>query len=361
MDIAARCLYFFLADFIGKHRQLIKYETCASAIHVGCARWGGNNKHNVQRLYYYPGDEDRDAVGCIYCTVHGEDVDVKYQKRLKAMKDETYEIPPGILVSSLRQIMHEQKKSPKISYDLPRKRDANLELVSNDLIRTISRIGDIGLRQKAFRDKKKFWKQKLRDISVGGFTNMWKQARDELVQAIEQEERASEKKQNVAKTAVSRRSTPQFIRCQRSRVVSKGGFHHTYMAEKSKVMSNASSLRTSALQKRFIENDAMRVDVGSDQEIEFDDNIGFSEEEEYDGEEEITQGNLWSQLCSSRSHGCNVVNKNLLADPELPSLKKEAMINSPRFRRIKGSRVLLPICIAGGCVCHQQQEYRWDF
>jgi hypothetical protein len=72
-------------DFLGKHPSLADGTTCQEALHVGCARWGGINNHQVQRVYYFPGNEDMDAVKGAYCTIHAEDIDHKYQKRKKAV------------------------------------------------------------------------------------------------------------------------------------------------------------------------------------------------------------------------------------------------------------------------------------
>ena len=56
-------------------------EPCTVGLHVGCARWGGMNKNNVQRVYFFPGNADMDEVKGVLCTLHGEDLDTKCIKK----------------------------------------------------------------------------------------------------------------------------------------------------------------------------------------------------------------------------------------------------------------------------------------
>lgn len=58
-------------------------ETCFQAFHVGCAKWGGSNPHNLRRVYFYPGDGNTEVVDCLYCNRHAQDLDSSYQKNKK--------------------------------------------------------------------------------------------------------------------------------------------------------------------------------------------------------------------------------------------------------------------------------------
>ena len=62
-------------EFRDCHRSLRDDETCQLGLHVGCAKWGGNNKENVRRVHFYPGNEkDVDAVRGAYCTLHATEI-----------------------------------------------------------------------------------------------------------------------------------------------------------------------------------------------------------------------------------------------------------------------------------------------
>lgn len=70
-----------------KHPNLKHDETCHVAVHVGCARWGGLNHFGVRRAYFFAGDEKRDDVFNIFCTLHAEDVDYAHLERLKLERE----------------------------------------------------------------------------------------------------------------------------------------------------------------------------------------------------------------------------------------------------------------------------------
>jgi hypothetical protein len=68
--------------FKGTHsRSLRPHEACTQGIHVGCARWGGNNENKLQRVFYFPGNIQDDPIRDIFCTLHAEDVDKRCQQR----------------------------------------------------------------------------------------------------------------------------------------------------------------------------------------------------------------------------------------------------------------------------------------
>lgn len=67
---------------------MLSNEICYEALHVGCARWGGMNPNGIQRVYFFPGNEDRDTVVNIFCSLHAKDVDLNYQKEQKLLLEE---------------------------------------------------------------------------------------------------------------------------------------------------------------------------------------------------------------------------------------------------------------------------------
>ena len=47
-------------EFRGRHPSLRDDETCTVALHVGCAKWGSNNRRKAKRVYFLPDDPEDD-------------------------------------------------------------------------------------------------------------------------------------------------------------------------------------------------------------------------------------------------------------------------------------------------------------
>mmetsp|Transcript_42713 Transcript_42713/g.103011 ORF Transcript_42713/g.103011 Transcript_42713/m.103011 type:complete len:752 (-) Transcript_42713:61-2316(-) len=62
-------------------------EECKQSFHIGCARWGGMNPQNLRRVYFFPGSEDTNQVGCVYCNRHAADIDETSRKNRKKAED----------------------------------------------------------------------------------------------------------------------------------------------------------------------------------------------------------------------------------------------------------------------------------
>jgi hypothetical protein len=101
------------ADFKGTHPSLGPHDTCTMSMHVGCARWGGMNQQQVQRVYFFPGGETLDPIQCIYCTIHGEDVDKIYRKKKQASDDQKSDVVARRASDLARHI--DRRVSPSIN------------------------------------------------------------------------------------------------------------------------------------------------------------------------------------------------------------------------------------------------------
>lgn len=136
------------------------------------------NPDGVQRVYFFPGNEDRDPVVNMFCSLHAKDVDRNYQKKLKLLEER-------------RQIAQQQENVARppnviaIPPPMPENNRHNLErTIFEDLIRTVAPIQDFGKRNEVFKKRKQHWKMRLDVYAPEQFKEVWKIAKEKLGEYI---------------------------------------------------------------------------------------------------------------------------------------------------------------------------------
>jgi len=186
-------------EFRGRHPSLANNESCTNPSHVGCSRWGGSNPLDVQRVYYFPGNEELEPVATIFCSLHAEDVDHKYQKKKKLLEERRQtEQEQENVARRLEQL----RKPPPV----PRNnRDDSLEKrMSDDLVEKVGKIQDKDRRQEAFTNRKHYWKRTLKGLEKDQFSDAWKTAKDTLLAYINNGNRMPNENKNSREGSIQR-------------------------------------------------------------------------------------------------------------------------------------------------------------
>eukprot|EP00980_Cylindrotheca_fusiformis_P002103 scaffold473_cov132-Cylindrotheca_fusiformis.AAC.8 len=288
-------------EFRGRHPSLADCESCTTALHVGCARWGGNNKHNVKRVYYFPGSDDMDSVLSLFCNAHAEDVDQKYQKRLKAKQtaEPAEQQPTDSSAQPMKTFRTATARGRRGG-----KKDQILNRVSNDLIQRVSPIQNLVLRQDAYTQRKKYWKRMLSRMPLGNFTAMWKKARLALAEAIQNPDRNATRRDVVLRVPLS--VTPGWL------------------------ASAHQAVQANEQPRDNLEDSSTNLSVADDDEFEWNGIAGDPDDHLTSDSEDssVESNNLCSQVCRPVSNGRCQCSIGLLEPIELCTPKPHAVHNT---------------------------------
>lgn len=147
----------------------------------------------MQRVYYFPGNDQKDPVITTYCSLHASDVDHKYQKKQKLLEERRRTDP--------QQVEQIRKPPPK-----PRNNpdDSLQKKISDDLIAKIGKIQDKERRQEAFTERKQYWKRCLNSFTQEQFSRIWKIAKNTLAEYIQNGNGVSNKNKSSQAGAMKR-------------------------------------------------------------------------------------------------------------------------------------------------------------
>jgi hypothetical protein len=373
----------------------------------------------VQRIYYYTGSDDIDSIISLYCNIHAEDVDQKYQKKKKALqvassspspvlhqtmqeaqprrtshtnpprrrekeKDPTLEKVSNDLIDALQVVSSSPSPSPVLHQTMqkaqprrtshtnpprgtshakpPRRRekekDQTLEKVSNDLIRRVSRVQNFELKEKTFTERKRYWERELSNMPLGQFKSLWKDAKLSLAKAIEHHDFTAVRKRSAT---IGRRSN------MTQRVASS---QHAPHFNERHIMTKPNLTGEGSETKNYFDDnnsDTSGIGWGSDSEFEWrgDRDADGHAAPEGEGTPPGPQ-NLWSQLCHPGTISCECA-RNLLdvpgwRSPGIDDIECDGM-RSPRKRAIRGqghANTLVTLCVADDCHCTDHCTDHWD-